>query len=166
MTDHSKCDHARTKSARAACRRAKAAAKPNSLVLDAAYAMNEMWSTLNTAQEMLLRKYAVIHTLCEYCDQNTTCFVFPHLGINVCGTCERMHDVHEYEEQYTDNTDDLYESLRHRLASGLLNEREISAYDSAVQNADDTSSEEHFERMSYKWFKIFNTTYNYWMDQA
>lgn len=101
MTDHSKCEHPKTKSARAACRRQRASRVfSNDFALAEAYAMNEMWATLNTRQEALMHRYKIIHTTCEYCDQERVCFVFPHLALNVCGACERVNDVHTYEEEY------------------------------------------------------------------
>lgn len=101
MTDHSKCDHAKTKSARAACRRQrKSRVFADSFALANAYAINDMWGTLNSRQEPLLNRYEVAHTTCEYCEQQAPCFMFAHLGLNVCGPCERMYDVHVYEEEY------------------------------------------------------------------
>lgn len=100
---HSECDHPRTKAARAACRRARVAAKPqiSPFALAEAYASNDMWTTLNSKQEWMIVKYRVVYATCEYCEQDHPCFVFDHLGLNVCGPCERMHNVHEYEEDFS-----------------------------------------------------------------
>lgn len=95
---HSNCDHESTKAARAACRRQRKT-RVSSFMIEEALAMNEMWSKLNSAQERLMDRYRVIHTTCEYCDDHTTTFVFPHLGINVCAACERTYSVHTYEEE-------------------------------------------------------------------
>lgn len=100
MTTHEHCTHPTTKSARARCRRQSVSQKPSSFMIEQAYAMNDMWSTLNSKQEALLTRYAVVHTTCECCDTQAPCFVFEHLGINVCGSCERTYDVHKQEEEY------------------------------------------------------------------
>lgn len=101
MTNHSECTHEKTKAARAACRRARTAAMPHvsMFLIESAYAMNDMWETLNTRQESLLNTYDVVQTTCEYCDQERPCFNFPKINVNVCGSCERTNNVHMYEEE-------------------------------------------------------------------
>lgn len=99
---HSECEHPRTKAARAACRRAREAAKPviGYFVWENAHAMNAMWDTLNSRQESLIQRYEIVYATCEYCERpDVPCFRFEKIGYNVCGPCERMHDVHEYEEK-------------------------------------------------------------------
>lgn len=99
MTSYENCSHARTKAARAACRKSpRSQSVVGFFTLQEAHVMNDMWNTLNTSQEPLLSVYRVVHTKCEYCDTDSPCFVFPHLGLNVCGRCDRMHEVHKFEE--------------------------------------------------------------------
>lgn len=99
MTSHAHCDHPATKAERARCRRQRQSQRVGYFDLAAAYAINDMWATLNTRQEKLLSEFDVAHTTCEYCETDAPCFIFPKLGINVCGSCERTHDVHEYERE-------------------------------------------------------------------
>jgi len=101
MTSHAHCTHEKTKAARAACRRSRQS--PQCVIslfaLEDAYAINDMWGMINSAQESLLDKYKIVYATCEYCEQDHPCFQFEYLGINVCGRCERMNNVHEYEEK-------------------------------------------------------------------
>lgn len=101
--NHSDCDHEKTKAARAKCRKARAAAKPHIswFVIQTAHAMNDMWSTLNSSQEELLTRYEVFYGTCEICEkEELPLFMFPQIGHNVCGPCERVNHVHEYEDNF------------------------------------------------------------------
>jgi hypothetical protein len=74
--------------------------RPSTFIVNEAFDMNEMWSTCNTAQERLIFQYNVAYVECECCERRTMCFVFEHLGMNVCAACERTYSVHTEEESY------------------------------------------------------------------
>jgi len=54
----------------------------------------------------------------------------------------------------------LWESLANHSARG----RERAAFNLAVQNADDTAVQEHFDTFAPRWFEIFASTFDFNMD--
>lgn len=62
-----------------------------------------------------------------------------------------------HQERYYGYTDDTRTALRDDV--------DKAAYSSAEQNADDTAREEGFDRHSDRWYKVFNSTYDMWVDQ-